>query len=155
MMRRILLAPLLAVSLVGFAKAQGTTGNEADTEEIKKEVLKAEDEQNQALQRGDTDVLGHIYADDLAYTNADGKILTKAQHLAEFRSGIRKFDSIRRDDINLHVYGNTVVLTGRSTSTLQYKGKVTKGPRRFTDVYIKRDGRWLLVAHQVTDVAKE
>ena len=62
---------------------------------------------------------------------------------------------MKHDDILIRVYGNTVVLTGRSVGTFNYNGKVSEGPRRFTNVYVKKDGRWQLVAHQSTDTKKD
>lgn len=45
-------------------------------------------------------------------------------------------------DVEWHVFGdNTVVETGRSNSTLVYKGNVSHGPRRETAVYAKVNGR--------------
>jgi hypothetical protein len=130
-MRRILLLTLLVVAFVGSVKGQGTAGNEADTK-VKKEILKIDDELNQAGLNGIADAFGRFLADDIAWTNANGEILTKAQVLDDFRSGRRKMHTLKHDDVRLHVYGNTVVLTGRSTSTYQYKGKESIGPRRYT-----------------------
>ena len=47
-----------------------------------------------------------------------------------------------------------MVVTGHSTSVLEYKGKLFDAPRLFTDVYVKMDGRWQLVVHHVSDLAK-
>ena len=145
---------LITLSLVGPARAQTAKGNESE-EDIKKEVLRVEEEQDQAVANSDIKTLEHIWADNLVYTAPNGELLTKAQHLAEFQSGIRKFESMKHDDFNVRVYGRTVVvLTGRSTSMLRYKGEVSEGPRRFTNLFVKMDGRWQLVSHHVTNVAK-
>ena len=103
----------------------------------------------------DIKTLERLWADNLVYTAPNGELLTKAQHLAEFQSGIRKFESMKHDDFNIRVYGKTVVvLTGRSTSIMRYNGEVSEGPRRFTNLFVKMDGRWQLVSHHVTNVAK-
>jgi ketosteroid isomerase-like protein len=121
----------------------------------KKEVLKFEEERNQALLRGDTETLDHMYADELAWTNPSGEILTKAQVLASLKSETQNFFTIKHDDRSLHVYGDTVVLTAHTVSTERYKGNTFNYPRRFTNVYIKRDGRWELIAHHATPVAAQ
>ena len=153
-MRRILLLPLLTVALAGFVRAQGTRGNQADAENAK-EVLKVEEERNQAVLKGDADVLDRIYSDDFAYTNESGETPSKAQFVANFRSGKRKFSKYVHDDIHVHVYGNTVVLNGRSTSTYLYNGEVYQDPRRFTLVYVKQDGQWRVVALHVSTIPKQ
>ena len=151
-MRRILLIPLLTVAFVGFVKGQESTSIEV----IKKEILHVEEVQDEAILKGDAEVLDRIYADDFAYTNQYGELLPRAQVLAGFRTAKAKFSSaMKHDDIRIRVYGNTVVLTGRSIGTFHYNGKVSEGPRRFTNIYVKLDGRWQLVSHQSTDVAKQ
>jgi len=149
-MRQILLLILLVVAWVGSV-GQGTAGDKADAE-VQKEVLKIDDEWHQSSLNGSTDAVGRILADDVAWTNANGEILTKAQVLDDFRSGRRKLHTLKHDDVLLHVYGNTVVLTGRSTSTYRYKGKESVGARRWTSVYVKQDGAWRLVVHHVTPI---
>jgi len=153
-MRQFLLVCLIALSCVHPTLSQDTGKNQT-TQEIKNEVLKVEQEQDQAVAASDIKTLDRIWADNLVYTAPNGELLTKAQHLAEFQSGIRKFETMKHDDFNVRVYGDSVVvLTGRSTSMLLYNGEVSEGPRRFTNVFVKMDGRWQLVSHHVTNVAK-
>lgn len=150
----VMLLPLLAVALVRPAFAHAVNGQGGDEEATKKAVLAVENELNQALLSADTAALGRIYADDFAYTNAGGELMTKAQVLDGFGSGRIKLMTLGRDDIRLYVFGNTVVLNGISTATLEYKGKISRGPRRFTNVYVKQGGQWRLVAHSVSNFAK-
>jgi uncharacterized protein (TIGR02246 family) len=152
MMRRFLLLPLLVIALAGFINAQESASNEA----IKKEILQMEEVQDHAIMQNDADTLDKIYAEDFAYVNQYGDLIPRSQVLAGFRTAKSKFSSpMKHDDIHIRVYGNTAVLTGRSVGTFNYNGKVSEGPRRFTNVYVKLDGRWQLVAHQSTDSKKE
>jgi len=151
---RILLLSFLTLGFVGPARAQGTAGNQADAE-IEKEVLKVEHQKDEALRNRDVAVLDQIYADDLAFVNARGKVITKAEHLDEIRSGQINYLSREQEDYRVHVWGDTVVLTGREKSVLEYHGKVTRLPRQFTTVYIKRNGKWRYVAHQVSPVVDQ
>jgi ketosteroid isomerase-like protein len=149
-MRRVFFISLLAVTFVGLANGQETAANPADIEQIKAEVLKVEDEGTQAVARGDIATLDRIYSDELSFS-ARGELLTKAQVLDNIRSG--RFDNKvpQHSGIKVHVFGDTVVLTGYSTSTVHYKGKETHGPRWFTNVYVKQDGQWRLVVHSVVE----
>jgi hypothetical protein len=45
-----------------------------------------------------------------------------------------------------------VVLTGHSTSVLEYKVKLFDAPRLLTDVFVKMEGRWQLVVHDVFEL---
>ena len=153
-MRRFFALPLLTFLFLISASPQGTGGSKADAaDETKQQVLKSEVLQNQALLKNDADLLGSMCADELAWTNASGVLLSKTQMLADLRSGKQKNETIKHEDIRLHVYGTTVVVTGLSTSTYLYKGKTFIGSRRFTNVWIKQSGRWMLVVHHVSAVA--
>lgn len=149
-MRRLFWVPLLTLVFVGVAKAQEAAANQADIEQIKAEVLKVEQENTEAVARGDIATLDRIYSDELAFS-ARGELLTKAQVLENIKSGTFDNKIPIHKDIKAHVFGDTVVLTGYSTSTVHYKGKETHGPRWFTNVYVKQGGQWRLVVHSVVE----
>jgi ketosteroid isomerase-like protein len=154
LMRKVFAVPLLSILIVTSVNAQGTGGTKADgIEETRQQILKSEDLQNQALLKNDADLLGSMCADEVAWTNASGVLFNKAQMLADLRSGKQKNETIEHQDIRLHVYGTTVVVTGLSTSTYRYNGKTFVGSRRFTNVWIKQGGKWMLVVHHVSQIA--
>jgi len=152
--RRILLFSLLTVVLVGMGRPQGTVPNQTDAE-TEKEVLEVERQKDQALRNRDIAVLERIFADDLAFVNGRGQVITKAEHLEEIRAGNVKYLSSDRSDFHVHVYGSTAVLTGRENSSVEYHGKTISSPRQFMTVYVKLDGQWKYVAHQVTPVVEK
>jgi ketosteroid isomerase-like protein len=152
MIRRILFLALSVVAVLGIARY--TVIAAAGDSNLQDEVLKAEDARNQALPKGDVAALEHIYADDLIYTDATGALLTKTQHLADLKGRTLNFRSFKHDDVQVTVHGNTGIVTGISTSGVEYKGTVSSSPRRFVNVYAKQDGRWLCVAHMETPVTK-
>jgi len=127
-----------------------------DTLSIKEQIIRLQNEEDRALLRGDVEALDRFWADDLLYPNDNGEVLTKAQRLAEVRAQTHNFSIFRHDDIRVRVYnGTTAVVTGYSTTLKKYKGHVSRGPRRFSAVWIKRDGRWQMVAHQRTDASRQ
>ena len=153
-MNVIAVGPILAlVSLfTGFASAQSTSRSESD-EAIKKEVLKVGDAFDQAREAKDRATIERILADGLTWT-ARGDRLGKAQVIADIFSDNLHFISFAHDNVTARTFGNTVIVTGHSTSVLDYKGKRFDAPRLFTDVYVKMDGRWQLVSHHVSELAK-
>ncbi|MGH9356987.1 MAG: nuclear transport factor 2 family protein, partial [Terriglobia bacterium] len=66
-----------------------------------------------------------------------------------------KYLSFERGDYRFHVYGDTVILTGRSSGVVKYHGKVIRIPRQFMQVYIKHGGQWRLAAHQAAFVKEQ
>jgi hypothetical protein len=160
-MRHVLVLVFVAVAIPGIVGGQSTDGATPNAD-IEKQILKIDDEKDHAMQKyvashgeaGGAD-LDRIYGDDLVFVNTHGALLTKAQRLADLRSGNLKFISFGRDSYSLHVYGDTVIMTGRATSEVEYQGKMNRIPRRFTNVYIKLAGQWRLVAHQATTIAEQ
>ena len=153
-MRRILLLFLFTVALVGNARAQGTGKSQSDAK-TEEEVLKVEHEKDQAMQKGDLATLTRIYADNLIFVNPRGEVLSKAQRLADVKPGSLDYLNFKREDYTLHVYGNTVVLTGVSKSVLHNHGKLIRTPRQFMQVYVKEGGQWRMVSHHATFVSAD
>lgn len=82
-----------------------------------------------------------------------GKLYTKSEELAEYKTDKSVTNSAVASDLNIRVEGNTAVVTG----IYHTKGKDDKGQAfdrkiRYTDVYIKRDGRWQVWSSQGTDM---
>ena len=98
MTRRRIVA--VALSVLGFfAIAWRTARSAAPPENMTDEILKVDDERNQALQKGDVATLDRIYSDDVIYANASGALLTKAQHLAELKARTLTFRSFKHEDV--------------------------------------------------------
>jgi hypothetical protein len=150
--RRMLALPFLFCALTGLARAQETTRKASD-EAAKAEVLKVEQQFSEAAKAKDQVALERILADRLSWV-ARGDRLNKAQVIADYLSENLHFKYFAHDSVAVNTFGNTAVVTGHSTSVLEYKGKVFDAPRLFTDVFVKMGGRWQLVCHQVSELAK-
>jgi len=118
------------------------------------EVLNMENELTAALLHGDFAALRRIYADNYVSVNPEGILSEKASALREFESGEIKFISIHTDGVAVHVHENAAVVTGRADVHLRFGGEESREHLKFMHVYIKRDRRWLLVAQQLTRIAR-
>lgn len=156
MRRRLIWLTFFVFSCFGFTGLHVSAAQNATEppEQIKKEVLAVNESVGLAIRSGDTQALGKILSDTFVYTNQTGELLGKAQMLANIQSGKLTTVAQHYSDIRLHMYGDTIVMTGISTTSLVYQGKPSDGPRRFTRIYIKQNGQWRLVAQHVTLVAK-
>jgi ketosteroid isomerase-like protein len=134
--------------LVVSVSAQSETGKANRNTKTEQELLKANQEYDTALLRGDAVALDRLYADEFVYTNPDGEIRYKAQQLAFTRSGDLKFESAQSSDVKVRVYGKTAVMTGRFNAKGTFKGKTIDVRERYTAVWVKQNGRWQLVAEQ-------
>ena len=80
---------------------------------------------------------------------------TRAEANAELKSGAMTFESFKLDDLKVRVIGDTAVVHGLDTEKTTYKGKDVSGQIRFTDIFVKRDGKWLCVATPASKVEKK
>ena len=115
-------------------------------------IRKVEDEFAAAYGRNDADTLDRLWAPDYTFVNLAGQVLTKAQRLAMLRSGELKIEAYTRDDESIRIYGNTAVVTYRSTVKAQRNGTDISSQRRVITVLVKRDGHWQAVAQQSTRI---
>ncbi len=142
-MKRVIALALLGVlvSVPAYAQKQNPT---------EQEVLKASQALDEAsLIKKDRATMERLYADDYMYTHSNGTVNNKAQDIAESMSPDQAWTAHKTEDLKVHVYGNVAVVTGVSTLTGSSKGYVS-GPRRFTEVWVRRNGRWQEVGGQST-----
>jgi ketosteroid isomerase-like protein len=126
------------------AKAEREGSHQTSVEEV---IRKLDNERIQAQIHVDATALDRIYAADFIGVGPSGRVRTKPQVILDFTSGDLKFQSITTDDVQVRVYGNTAVETGRSIMNGQDKGQTVSRDTRFTRVWVKQQGRWRLVAN--------
>jgi ketosteroid isomerase-like protein len=131
----------------------GQTTNSPNSEE--ESVRKVEDEFAAAYGRNDADTLERLWAADYTFVNPAGQVLTKAERLAMLRSGELKIEAYSRDDESIGIYGNTAVVTYRSTVKAQRNGTDISSQRRVITVLVKSGGRWQAVAQQSTAIKSD
>lgn len=82
----------------------------------------------------------------------DGQVTSRAQVLAELKSGAYKVESDVIRDLSVHVFGDVAVATMILDTKGTYKGADFSGAFRSTDFFVKRDGRWQMVSSQNTTI---
>ena len=100
-MKRILLSVAVLTSAFLLVFAQGKK-NSTPAEET---VLKLEQQWEDALIRSDIGALEKLYDDTIVYTHSNGKVDTKSSYLNAIKSGATKYESMKRDEIKVTVYG--------------------------------------------------
>ena len=94
------------------------------------------------LSRGEIDRYAPYLAEDYVRITADGRMGSKAEVLAELRAHSGPRTPLEPSRLVVRSYGETAILSG----------ELAIGPRRsrFTKVFIRRDGRWVMVNNQGT-----
>jgi ketosteroid isomerase-like protein len=91
-----------------------------------------------------------IVADDWIAITPEGKSQTKAERAAEIKSG--HIDSATLGDMKVRVFGDTAVVTGTDDEISSEDGKKSSGHYVWTDVFVKRNGKWVAVASQTAQI---
>jgi ketosteroid isomerase-like protein len=145
---------LATVALIGVLAAAPQSQTEA-ANSVEQELIARELAWADATVKPDATTLPGFYAEEYLSTDQHGVITSKSQDVTNLTSGAYKAASIKLDDLKIHVYGDTAVVTGLAIVKATFNGKDASGPERFTDVWVKREGRWQCAATQSTSVAKE
>jgi ketosteroid isomerase-like protein len=156
-MKRILAVAVLVVATASLALGQMGEKQEKTKgvgTSIEQTLTQLEHDWTNAALKKDAAALGKILADDWVGQGPTGTE-TKAQTLADLKSGDNKLDSQTLSDIKVRVFGNTAIVTGSDDEKSSYKGKDTSGHYVWTDVFVKRNGRWQAVSSQGTLVAQK
>jgi len=157
-MKRNMFLILATVAALCFVLAHATTPEPPCDAEVvhtaQEEIKQIERERNEALLKGDAATLDRMTSDDYTFINQRGELRTKTEILTGFKSGTFKYDARQISDLEVRVYGDSAVVTGRAMQKGVENSKDYSGENRFTRVYVKQKGRWVSVALQVTLVAK-
>jgi ketosteroid isomerase-like protein len=144
-MRRIACSVLGLLMVWGGAIAQQKSAAGGGDEAALKAI---EEKWDAANMKGDTATLAAIFVDSFISTNSEGKTRTKAEVLAQVKSGEIKYDTSKVEDMKVYVYGDAAVVNGRWKAKFVEKGKPVDTTERFTDTYIRQNGQWRCVASQ-------
>ena len=116
-------------------------------------VLAVEHAWTEAHLRGDVQTLEEIMAFDYVKIQPDGSLSDKTTTLASYQPDQRAWDVARGDDYDVRVYGDTAVVIGRWTARGINNGRPFDYAARFLSIYVRRAGRWQMVAEQSTEIS--
>lgn len=132
-MKHIFFAAVLVLGISSLALGQYKKGSVED------QLIRMDKAWTSAELKGDKKAAAEVVADDYIGTTQRGEIETKARYLAGITANS---DMVRSDDYKVTIHGNIAIMTHRGT---------VEGVRnmqfRSTHVWMKRGGKWQIVAH--------
>jgi hypothetical protein len=155
----LLLFAALTVTCTRAAVSDQRTEPTAETE-----VRQLEVELSQAVVRGDRAFFERVLADDFTHTSHSGQFKSRKEWMSENKfenregkpqPGKTHYEAFDVDDLAIRIYGETAVVTGRSTPKgVTAKGEPIRGRYRYLRVWVKREGRWQVVAFEGTRITE-
>lgn len=110
------------------------------------EVLTIERQIMAAIRQKDVAALEPMLADDFCYRTHFGAETDKAGFLQSVTSTPFEILSLHGEELNVNIYGDTAVITGVQIAEARPpEGEKEESVVAFTDVFVRRDGRWLMV----------
>jgi ketosteroid isomerase-like protein len=149
---RSLSAFLVTVTLSGnlFAGQLAPAASAGSKDE--EAVRKAETDRFAAMLKADVVALDKLLGPDLTYTHGDSRVIDKAQFIADFKTGAFKYVTIEPNDMKIRIYGDMAIVTGGAGMHVVSNGAPANIKIRYTDVHVKRNGAWQMVAWEATRV---
>ena len=144
-MKRIALLVLLAASIAPCAWAQAPGAAEQELIDLERVWV-------DAMIRKDAAALERIYADEYLDVTPNGGTRDRGEDMAEILSEDLTIESETFDDLSVRLYTEVAIVSGVYTQKAKFQGNSITGSYRFTDVFVKRDGRWQCVSTQSTQV---
>lgn len=113
------------------------------------ELKQMEQDWADSYKANDAEKLSQIVADDWKVIRPDGGTSTKAEEIADLKSGRNKVETIEFGPIDVKLIASVGIVQGSNTRKSSHDGKDTSGKFAWTDLFAKRDGKWVAVRSQV------
>ena len=124
----------------------GVRAQESSTVEAERYIKKCERQWAESVASGDVSQVKQFMADDFLGVDTDGSFYDKTKALSESAEGAKEFVSNHiNDDVKVRFYGDAAVAQG-SESWVRRTGTPKRGRYVWTDTWIKRNGKWQVVA---------
>ena len=159
-MQRFILIVIAGVAATAAGSAKSDDRQNGGAE---REIRELEAQLGRAVITGDRAFFERVLAEDFTHTSHSGIFKTRAEWMAENKfenrqgkpqPGKTTYEAFEVDDLAVRIYGETAVVTGRSTPKgRNAKGEPIRGQYRFLRVWVKRGGSWQVVAFQGTRIA--
>jgi hypothetical protein len=91
--------------------------------------------------------------DDYVLITSKGTMYTKADVVSELATPGMKMDPFDAFELQVRIYGDSALINGRRLQHFIVGRARYANDLRYTDVYVKRKGRWLLVSEHVSNMA--
>jgi hypothetical protein len=135
---KILIAALLLAPVIAPASEDAT---------IKENLLEIERHIGRANLACDYELFRAVEGKEFFFTDTSGQVTTRDQDLAGEKDCKKHNGDFSLTEPRVLLYGDTAVVNAIGTYQLtNSEGKAVHRSSRFTDVFVKRNGSWVLVA---------
>lgn len=99
-----------------------------------------------AYRQRQVEIFATLLDDDFVATFEDGSTYGKTGYLSYAASTSLRVEVSEMSDTKFRLHGNTAIIIGTYHERGSFKGEAFDNHDRFTDVWMKEEGKWRLVA---------
>jgi uncharacterized protein (TIGR02246 family) len=115
-----------------------------------REILKLFTDGDRALIAADLAALSRIFADDYIQYDESGKAFTKEDVLTNLKSGVIRYLSMISTGRQIRILKDDVAIVhGSEEDEVEQAGRRVQVRYVYTDLVMKRNGKWQIVASQL------
>jgi ketosteroid isomerase-like protein len=133
----------LLVIIIILLQSSGLVAQQSTAEQQIQEASKVYE---QALTQKNEPLLKSILADNFILTTASGKVLTKKDMMLNLTKEGTKYDKFESSEVRISVLNEAAIETGKVHTVGTRAGKKIAETTRYTDFWVKIQGKWLLLA---------
>ena len=115
------------------------------------DIREIQDRFDRAELAGDREGLRELIADDFLSIGPRGFVLDKTQWID--RHGEFRYQALETSETDVRRYGDTAVVRDVQRNRATYRGQEVAVSTRVSQVWVRQDGRWQLVAIQFSPLA--
>ena len=104
----------------------------------------------EAQVKADVATLEKLLAPELTYVHSSGVLDSKDGYIAAIKSGKTKYKAIAPEEVTARTFGDVTIVNGKAAVDLLSDGKDVHLVLRYTDVWVKRDGKLQMVSWHST-----
>ena len=122
-------------------------------EDVEQQLIKVEHVWNEAFKDRDKAALSALCSEDFLFTGDDGKLVDRRRYIGDAATLV-KVSKYTMTDVTARSYGDTGVVNGQWSGTVEVDGHSAEITLRFTDTFVRRENRWWAVASHMTRVSE-
>ena len=147
---------IFAIGTVVLAIAFSAAAQTSADKQVEAELLRIQREMIDTSLRGDKSAFERYTADTYIETDFNGAVTTRARILDNFLTPPASMKpTFELQDVQVHVYGDTAVMSSRGNYRAEANGQKITNSFRTTDICLRRDGRWQLIASHDSQIPPE
>ena len=133
---------LILCICLALGAAQRSVAQEDDAAKVRALEMKWTDSYRQHK----IDILASLLAEDFVITVEDGTTFSKTGYITHTADSSVQVTVAELSDLKVHLHGNAAVVTGSYHEKGILNGKPYEYHDRLTDVWMKREGNWQVIA---------